>query len=288
MVKTGKGVKTVISVIIPTYNRARLLGECLASVCEQTWADKEVIVVDDGSDDETREIVKSFSHIRYLQCGHSGFPGIPRNTGAAEAQGDWLAFLDSDDVWKPDKLSAQYEYISGLERAGETCRLVHTREIWDRCGTTISQKGQKHRRSGDVFADALKKCMIGPSTVMMRKDTFFELGGFDETLEIAEDYELWLRVTDRYPVHYLDIPLTVKRAGDWDQLSAKYGQIEVFRIQALEKLAAGYPWASPDHERMAREELMRKYRIYMKGLEKRGKSAEFAVYEAKLHNLRNR
>ena len=275
----------MVTVIIPTYNRAGLLRQCLDSVFAQTFTDYEVIVADDGSTDGTASVVSAFPQVRYMQLDHSGIPGIPRNAGVRESRGEWLAFLDSDDLWLPEKLATQYEYAIRPDREDSAPRLIHTREIWDRNGKPVSQSGQRHMRSGDVFADALVKCMIGPSTVMMRREVFLDFGGFDETLEIAEDYELWLRITDRYPVHYIDEALTIKRAGEWEQLSEKYGQIEIFRIQALEKLVAGYSWSNSSHAESAKEELARKYLIYISGLEKRGKREELETYKAKLREL---
>jgi hypothetical protein len=141
----------------------------------------------------------------------------------------------------------------------------------------VSQAGQRHKRSGDIFIDALKKCIIGPSTVMMRRELFEEFGGFREDLEIAEDYELWLRITAKYPVGYIDEPLVIKRGGHLDQLSEKYGQIEIFRIKALLlNLEAGT--FRGDQRDLAARELARKCRVYANGCEKRGKSEEARHY----------
>ncbi|MBN2049188.1 MAG: glycosyltransferase family 2 protein, partial [Spirochaetales bacterium] len=145
-------------------------------------------------------------------------------------------------------------------------------------GREVSQASQKHRREGDVFEDALTKCIIGPSTVMMEADLFRETGGFDENLEIAEDYEYWLRITSRISVGYLHEILTVKRAGDWHQLSEKYGQIEIFRLRALKGLV-DRGFFPPERRALARAELANKCRIYAAGCRKRGKNEEAAEYE---------
>ena len=161
-------------------------------------------------------------------------------------------------MWLPEKLKTQR---LRLDRDGETA-LCHTREIWLRNGVTVSQKKQKHRREGDLFYDSLKKCIIGPSTVLLRRSVFKELGGFDETLEIAEDYEFWLRWTDRFPVVYCDEPLIVKRAGNWPQLSTRYGQIEIFRLRAL-LLLLKKRMLSEEHCFQAAEEAARKAEVYV-------------------------
>ena len=220
-----------VSVIIPAYNRYSLLIEAIESVRAQTFTDYELLIVDDGSTDETPALANELD-IHYMSPTRTGMPGASRNRGAEAARGEYLGFLDSDDLWLPEKLEKQ---VAVLDSHAEI-PLVHTRELWKRGEKTVSQKGQNHRREGDVFRDALWKCTIGPSTVLMRKGVFMELGGFDETLEVAEDYEFWLRLTSRYPVFYIDEALTVKRAGGWDQLSEKYGQIEEFRIEALFRL----------------------------------------------------
>ena len=265
-----------VSVIVPTYNRAEYLIEAFGSVQDQTCPVSQIIIVDDGSTDGTAEHVQNLSNqenLRYLRLSHCGMPGKVRNAGARLATGEYLAFLDSDDLWKPEKLARQIAYFE----EHPDMQICHTREIWQRGDKTVSQAGQKHKRSGNIFADALKKCIIGPSTVMMRRDLFGESGGFREDLEIAEDYELWLRITARYQVGYIDEPLVIKRGGHTDQLSEKYGQIEIFRIRALLlNLEAGT--FTGEQQELAARELVLKCRIYAAGCEKRGKTEEGSRY----------
>lgn len=272
-----------VSVVVPVFNRPYLVAGALASVLNQTYRNFEVVVVDDGSTDETPEVLARFARdapgrpaIRILRISHSGKPGAVRNRGAEEARGRLLAFLDSDDQWMPTKLEAQVRL-----HEGPGLRFSHTRERWIRRGREVSQKGQRHRRSGELFGDSLRKCIIGPSTVMLEPSLFEELGGFREDLEIAEDYELWLRLTHRVEVGYLDEALTIKQAGDWPQLSERYGQIEVFRIEGLKGLIdSGYFAGVPEHQAAAKAELARKCQIYAKGCRKRGRQAEAEEYEA--------
>jgi glycosyltransferase involved in cell wall biosynthesis len=279
-----------------------LLKEAVESVLSQSRRDIELIIADDGSTDQTADYAEELSRrteirLRYLPLTHSGFPGLVRNRGAAAAEAGLLAFLDSDDIWKADKLKKQLPlHASAL--TPPSCRISHTRELWLRGDTVVSQKKQRHRRSGIVFTDALKKCMIGPSTVIMERSLFEEFGGFREDLEIAEDYEFWLRICCCHPVAYLDEMLTVKRAWELSsaegiaagQLSEKYGHIEYFRIQALKDLvdrgfftdagrkqeaeAAGVE----DPAGAAQRELARKCRIFARGAEKRGRSEEARRY----------
>ena len=266
----------MVKIIIPTYNRKSYLERAIDSVLDQNYCQFRIIVVDDGSNDGTADYVRELREpkkLKYMKIPHSGFPGKVRNAGAREARGEYLAFLDSDDLWKPEKLARQVAFF----KEHPDIRICHTREIWQRGQRIVSQAGQRHRRSGNIFPDALKKCIIGPSTVMMRRELFEELGGFREYLEIAEDYELWLRITAKYPVGYIDEPLVIKRGGHSDQLSKKHGQIEIFRIKALLlNLEAG---TFRGYQRdLAARELARKCRVYANGCEKRGKSEEARRY----------
>ena len=154
----------------------------------------------------------------------------------------------------------------------------HTRERWQRAGRVVSQRAQHHRWSGDLFADSLRKCVIGPSTVLLRRTVFEAAGGFREDLQVAEDYELWLRLTARHRVGYLDRELVIKRAGHGDQLSERFGQIEIFRLRALRDLVEGGQ-LDAHHHPAACAELARKARIYAAGCRKRGRAGEARRYE---------
>ena len=283
----------LVSVVIPTYNRAQLLQEAAASVLAQSYRPLELIVVDDGSTDATEAAAAALARrpeVRVLRQAHTGMPGQARNAGARLARGEYLAFLDSDDLWLPQKLALQ---VAAARAAGG--QISHTRERWVRRGRVISQRSQRHRRSGDLFADSLRKCVIGPSTVLLRRALFEAAGGFREDLEIAEDYELWLRLTARCRVGYVAQELVIKRAGHAGQLSERYGQIEIFRLRALHDLvaagyfadghlaaghfAAGHDGAAARHA-AACVELVRKARIYAAGCRKRGRRGEAQRYEA--------
>ena len=267
----------MVSVIIPTYNRSFFLKEAISSVLSQTYTDMELIIVDDGSEDDTRSLVfgvhSPYIPIVYAELPHTGFPGLVRNRGIQRAGGEYIAFLDSDDLWIPDKIQKQVRFF----QTHEECVICHTGELWIRNGKRVSQKGQIHRKSGYIFEDALKKCIISPSSVMVKQRTLHELGLYREDIEIAEDYELWLRVTSRFPVGYLDAPYVVKRGGHPDQLSQKYGHIEVFRIQALVKVLEANR-LNKEQKSLASAELARKCSIYAAGCRKRHREDEAADY----------
>jgi glycosyltransferase involved in cell wall biosynthesis len=279
---------TAFSAIIPVYNRKELIRDALESVLSQTFLPHDIIVADDGSDDGTPDLVREYLSEKagslswkLLEGPHCGLAGAVRNRAVAASEGNWVAFLDSDDLWMPEKLALQRDYLE----SHPDIRLVHTRETWLRGEKIISQKKQRHKREGDVFEDALVKCMIGPSTVALKRELWEESGGFREDLEIAEDYELWLRITAGEPVGYLDRPLITKRAGAWEQLSLKYGQIEKFRLRGLGDLVErgwfrgrGIP---PEREALAVGEFARKCHIYALGCEKRGRRDEAALWHRK-------
>ncbi len=266
----------LISVIIPVYNRFEMAKEAVSSVIGQSYRNIEVIVVDDGSIDMTPVIEAYFrddQRVKYIRINHSGMPGFVRNKGVEISSGKYLAFLDSDDLWMENKLEKQIKTLNSNSKY----KVVHSREAWIRNGKTVSQAGFNHKRFGNIFSDALAKCIIGPSTVLLEKNLYLSLGGFRNDLEIAEDYELWLRLTNSNDVAYIDEALITKRAGHIGQLSEKYGQIEIFRIRGLKELVEQH-YFKLENQKLAELELSKKCRIYAAGCRKRNK-----VDEAKLH-----
>ena len=268
----------LVSVIIPVYNRFELAKEAVSSVLGQTFRNLELIIVDDGSTDMTPILATYFrddTRVKYIRINHSGMPGFVRNKGVETAKGKYLAFLDSDDLWMDSKLKKQVDFLE----KNSAIKVVHTREAWVRNGKTISQAGFNHRRFGDIFSDALEKCIIGPSTVLIEITLYRELRGFRDDLEIAEDYELWLRLANSNSIGYIDEALITKRAGHVGQLSEKYGQIEIFRIRGLQKLVE-QSFFNLKNQKNAELELAKKCRIYAAGCRKRNKIEEAEIHES--------
>jgi glycosyltransferase involved in cell wall biosynthesis len=262
----------LVSVIIPTYNRAEMVRQAVASVEAQTYRDFEIVVVDDGGTDDTGAGLAAIPELRLVRHARRRGVSAARNTGVAAARGQWLAFLDSDDLWLPEKLARQ---VSRLADKPE--RLIsQTEETWVRRGVAVHKPGTHRKAAGNLFGASLARCMISPSAVILNRRLLEEHGGFDETLPAAEDYDLWLRLTWRYEVDLVDEPLVIKRGGHPDQLSAQWG-LDRFRIRALVKLLgeAGLPEA---YARAARERLAARCAIYAQGCDKRGKTAEAAYY----------
>ncbi len=273
----------LISVIIPVYNRPVMIKKAIFSVLNQSYKNFELIIADDGSTDETINIIKSFDsdkRIRILYLKHSGLAGFVRNQAVKKAEGKWISFLDSDDIWLKEKLEKQIEYLNKYR----DIKFIHTREKWLREGMEVSQNHRKHRKEGDLFKTSLGKCEIGPSTVMIEKELYHSVGGFREDLEICEDYELWLRLTADNLIGYIDNDLVIKNGGHKDQLSTKYGFIEKFKIDALKNLIE-IDYFKGLKSILAKEELTKKCRIYSKGCRKRGKIDEAEKYELLIDKL---
>jgi glycosyltransferase involved in cell wall biosynthesis len=265
----GTAIVPLASVIIPTYNRARLLGRAIESVLAQTFHDYELIVVDDGSTDSTRELLATFhGKLTPLIQTHHGVSAA-RNLGIEHSTGDLLAFLDSDDEWLPEKLSHQ---VALFDRTKESY-ICHTNEIWLRHGEQVRQKKVHKKQGGRFFQRALERCLISPSSAMISRHLLDRVGWFDEELPAAEDYDLWLRITAFHDVTFVPEPLVIKHGGHDDQLSQTTPAIDRFRIRAIVKIL-GDPELRSDYRAAAIEELARKCRIVASGYQKRGKVAE--------------
>lgn len=264
---------SLVSVIIPTYNRASWVPEAVASVLAQTYRGFELLVVDDGSTDTTLEALAPFyRQVKVLRIAQRRGVAAARNLGLRAARGEWLAFLDSDDLWRPDKLARQMAYL----RKHPEFLICQTDEIWVRNGVRVNAPLSHHKVEGEIFLPSLERCMISPSAVVLHRRLLEEVGLFDEALPAAEDYDLWLRVTWRYPVGLVPESLVVKRGGHPDQLSRQWG-LDRFRIRALLKLLRepGLPKA---YRRAAERTLARKCAIYAQGCEKRGRTEEASYY----------
>jgi glycosyltransferase involved in cell wall biosynthesis len=266
-----------VAVIIPTHQRLSMLQEAVASVRAQTLPPEqlELIVVDDGSDDGTWAWLEAQADLQALRHEQRRGPSAARNTGAAASRSELLAFLDSDDLFRPDKLARQLELLDAAPDLG----LCHSDETWLRHGKELRQLPKHEKRGGWIFEHCLPMCRISPSAAVIRRPLFEALGGFDEALEVAEDYELWLRLTCRHEVGFIAAPLTIKRGGHADQLSAKYGQIEKFRIEALRRVL-GCGALSPKQRAAALMTLRDKCEVHARGCDKRGKAEEAARYRA--------
>ncbi len=243
-----------VSVVIPTFNRAALLSRAIDSVLAQTRPADQIIVVDDGSTDATAEVLERYgSAIEVIQQPNRGVSSA-RNRGIEAAAFPWIALLDSDDCWHPQKLRRQIDFHC----KNRDLRWSHTEEIWIRNGRHIAQKKHHAKVEGEAFYASLPFCKIAPSTVLIAKTLFEEAGYFDEALPVCEDYDLWLRVLRRYPVGLLHERLTTKYAGH-PQLSFSHYILDRYRVEALCKHL-------PDP--LVEAEIAKKIAILQKGAQK--------------------
>ena len=263
-----------VSVVIPSYNRARLLREAIDSVLAQDFDDFELIVVDDGSTDETPRVLESYAQILVVRQAHSGVSAA-RNAGIGTASGQLLAFLDSDDLWLPEKLSMQVAFFQHHPAAV----ICQTEELWIRNGMRVNPKTRHRKDSGMIFERCVELCLVSPSAVMMRRSLLDEVGAFDETIPACEDYDLWLRISCRFPIYLLETPLVIKRGGHEDQLSRLPG-LDRFRIYALRKVLESPPdgGLTSKQRAAALAALSKKCEIYAAGCLRRGRRDEARWY----------
>jgi glycosyltransferase involved in cell wall biosynthesis len=264
-----------LSVIIPTHDRREFVSAAIASVIAQRGADFELIVVDDGSRDGTWNALERIAAansanearatIRIVRTENRGVAAA-RNTGAALAAAPMLTFLDSDDLWGPHKLARQLDFM----RANPRYPIAQTDELWIRNGVRVNPARRHRKRAGDIFVDSLRTCLISPSAVIMRTALFRAMGGFDQDMMAAEDYDLWLRILLRHEAGFIDEPHVTRRAGHPGQLSATVPAIDRFRILALLKLIARDDLTAARRAAVC-EVLAGKCEIYAKGTLRRGR-----------------
>ena len=255
----------------------------VGSIVHQTFRDFECIVVDDGSmDPAVAELRKNFPDFIILSQENRGVSAA-RNRGIAQARGEWLAFLDSDDLWLPDKLQRQVEWIRGHPQY----RICQTNEIWIRNGRRVNPMKKHRKGSGDCFERALELCIISPSAVMLRRDLLDEVGGFDESFPVCEDYELWLRVACREKIGLIEDALVIKHGGHADQLSRSMEVMDLQRLRAIEKnLHAGF--FNSEQTAQALNEYTRKAQIVTNGCRKRNHIDQANEVQARLEKLRQK
>ncbi|NQV30366.1 MAG: glycosyltransferase family 2 protein [Candidatus Marinimicrobia bacterium] len=253
-----------ISVIIPTYNRARTIERALISVLRQTFPALEIIVVDDASDDSTPELLADFAgRIKLITNESNRGVSFSRNQGIKAARGNWIAFLDSDDRWDKHKLETQklfHDSNPGLS-------LSQCDEIWIRNGVRVNPMGKHEKQGGWIFQACIPRCIVSPSAVLIHRNVFKDVGLFDIHLMACEDYDLWLRITPLYEIGFLAKKLVTRYGGHEDQLSRKYWGMDRFRVTAMEKHIGNS--LEPDAKKRLLEELVFKCGIVAEGARKR-------------------
>lgn len=238
----------------------------MKSVLSQREVPDEIIVVVDGSEDGTEEaLFKLEPSLIILSQPHRGVSAA-RNTGIHHAKGEWIAFLDDDDLWHEDKLLYQKSWI-----AQGSPWIIHTDEVWFYRGKRVPQRWHHRKGGGDQFFRSLQLCCISPSAAVVHRKVFEKIGFFDERMPACEDYDFWLRATLHFPVGFVPLPLTLKRGGLAPQLS-RQPLLDQWRVYALWKLLK-QPLSKVERA-MVCQTIQWRCRILSQGAEKRGRHKE--------------
>ena len=262
----------LVSVILPTYNRAWALKTAIDSVLFQNYPNIELIVIDDGSQDNTKELLKSYKNqIRALTQENAGVSAA-RNRGIEKSRGEFIALLDSDDAWDRRKISCQMDFFM----ANPEALICQTQEVWIRNHKRVNPKIKHKKPSGMIFEQSLNLCLVSPSAVMMKREIFDLKGYFNEKFLVCEDYDLWLRISSTIPVFLIDKPYTIKNGGHKDQLSNLHSQ-DKFRIRSLKNLLDSNT-LTKDQSLKAEKVFNKKCDIYGNGCIKRGRQEEGEYY----------
>ncbi len=274
-----------VSVIIPVYNRPEMVRRAIDSVLNQTNPPLEIIVVDDGSTDSTPDVLRGYgSKIKVLRRQHQGVSAA-RNHGIRLAQGTWIALLDSDDEWLPQKLAMAEEY----HRDHPEFLIFQSQEIWIRHGKRVNPKKKHRKYAGWIFKQSLPLCIVSPSAVIFHRSVIEKVGFFDEAFPVCEDYDLWLRVSRRFAVGLDERPGIVKYGGHEDQLSRRYWGMDYYRVLAIERHLQD-PALPEELKEAALKEILFKLEVLRSGYRKRGKinkeiEAKFKRYESMLEEM---
>jgi len=267
-----------VSVIIPTLNRINTLQRAIDSVIAQSFKSIEIIVVDNGSSDGSVNMLKKNYPTVKLIHEHKSGVSASRNKGIMYAKNTWIAFLDSDDAWDQKKLEKQ---INLLHNSHDKYRLIHTNEIWISNGKKINQMKKHQKFGGYIFNECLSLCCISPSSVLIDRSIFDDMGLFNENLPVCEDYDMWLRICSKEAVLFIDEKLTFKYGGHKDQLSKSYWGMDRFRVNSIENLILNYD-LNTDQKNKSMATLIKKLKIIINGAKKRNNSSVISEYTKKL------
>ncbi|NQY74863.1 MAG: glycosyltransferase [Candidatus Margulisbacteria bacterium] len=263
-----------ISVVIPTYNRSQTILKCVESVFNQTLKPKEIIVVDDASTDDTVSVLTPHnSKLNVMVLSQNIGVSGARNIGINAAKGRWVALLDSDDTWAPEKLASQWTYLTQYP----FYQWVQSKEKWIRNDEVITPKVYHAQPEGWCYEKSIARCLISPSSVMIKKDLLGMFGLFDEELPACEDYDLWLRVTRHLPIGLDPTTSVTKYGGHSDQLSQRFQIMDSFRVNSLLKALTQEP--NLQFRALIIKNLKERLRILSDGCEKRHKWEQAKSYQ---------
>src|SRR5688572_838857 len=226
-----------VAVVVPAYNQGRYIASTIHAVQQQTFSDWELFIIDDGSTDATSQIVREFQgdkRIHYIVQGNQE-RAVARNAGIEKSSAPYIAFLDADDSWHPEKLAKQLGAIRAQPDAGLCYTLA---DSIDRDGRRLQKSGRSHAYSGNVFDRLLHANFIVNSSVLVRRATLMKVGLFDSRLPVfgGEDWDLWLRIARQHPVCLVDEELTLYRVH---LENTSHDRILQSGLAVMEKLYAG-------------------------------------------------
>lgn len=250
-----------VTIVVPVFNRIEPLERALRSLRKQTFTDYEIVVVDDHSSDDILSVTQKFN-AEYLKTIGKGVSAA-RNTGIRSTQSKFIAFLDSDDEWLPNKLELQMDYLS----KNSNHSIVHTNEFWIRNGLPIKQNSKHQKLGGRIFSQCTELCLIAPSSVLVRRILFDQVGFFDESFSVCEDFDLWLRIASTEEIGFISEPLVIKHGGHADQLSMQFHSMDLWRARALAKHLNNFKLTENEKSAL-RKSLKNKCEILIKGFKK--------------------
>ncbi|MCB0357906.1 MAG: glycosyltransferase [Bdellovibrionales bacterium] len=256
-----------VSIVIPTYNRSHYLKRAIDSIRNQTHPHWELIIVDDGSTDNSCTIVKSYNDERIKLLTRTFNLGVSsaRNWGIKMAQYEWVALLDSDDEWLPQKLEKQLDYV----QLHPQIYFVHCDEIWIRHDKRVNPHKKHQKHGGRIYSYCLPLCCVSPSASLLHKKILHDVGLFNEDYPVCEDYDLWLRIFSRYDAGYIDRPLLKKYGGHQDQLSHRFFAMDYWRVKSLTQILKNHQqYLSQDEIDLTKVTLHKKAQILINGYEK--------------------
>jgi glycosyltransferase involved in cell wall biosynthesis len=268
-----------VSVAITTFNQAPYIGDAIRSVLQQSHTDLEIIVVDDGSDDDTPDVVAEFGReVHYIRQKNRGVAGA-RNRAVEAARGELIAFLDGDDLWNPDKLARQvalYDRYPGVGLlAGDVSQFDGTRTVWERqLHRTLFGSTDVPHIVGEFYIPILECNAISTiSQVMVPAAVLRKVGPSCETLAVASDYELYLRIACRYPIAFINEVLTrwryletsVSGRADLRMMRWNEAMLDALRVHAREAAAAVQPLIQRRLAELARDVAWGAYQLGCRG-----------------------
>lgn len=256
----------MVDIIIPFYNRKALVKRAIKSVQNQSFQDWKLWMVDDGSSDGAiEELKKEFESqkIQFIQLDKNQGVSAARNQGIKLGHNSWVAFLDSDDEWLPQKLEKQMQY---LKQYPETV-LIHCNETWVKDNKVVKQKKKHKKPEGRAFNACVLLCCISPSATVIRRKVLESLDFFREDFPVCEDYDLWLKVTSKFDIAFLEESLLIKHGGHKDQLSRAYPIMDYWRVKALAPYLTNVDLSLSERQQV-KQVLLERCDILLKGYQK--------------------